>query len=160
MRHKSHRVRGCRNLLDRYIQWYELNAYMGISLCRSSAFLLFRLLRSLAVRHGCGSSDSSCWGSIPRSRIQSIIDADTEVGAAFAPVAVVQTATAYQPVYLSGATKTVLIGPPPGKTAMQLSVHQTSLLNALQAWTDATLDDPGLIDRVEAILRGRISAST
>jgi hypothetical protein len=39
---------------------------------------------------------------------------------------------------------------------LQLTVQPDNLLNALVAWKDATADDQsGLLDRIEAILRGR-----
>jgi hypothetical protein len=93
---------------------------------------------------------------IARSRIESITDAQAEVSAAIIPVNVTQIFIAYQPADPGTATtQTVLIGPPPGKTAMQVSVHQPNMITALQAWKDADPDDPGLMDRVEAILRGQ-----
>jgi hypothetical protein len=92
---------------------------------------------------------------IARSRIESITDAQAQVGAAFAPATVTQIAIAYRPADPGTATQTVLIGPPPGKTAMQVSVHQPNMITALHAWKDADPDDPGLMDRIEAILRGK-----
>jgi len=101
-------------------------------------------------------------GSLPtdirRSHVQSISSADAEVGAAFAPVTVSQVAIAYQGADHSAGTTTVLLGPPPGKTALQVSVPPTNLYNALQAWRDAASDDPGLMDRVEKLLRGQTTA--
>jgi hypothetical protein len=97
---------------------------------------------------------------IARSRIESITDAQAEVSAAIIPVNVTQIAIAYRPADTSGgARQTVLIGPPPGKTAMQVSVHQPNMVNALQAWKDADPNDPGLMDRVEAILRGKAASA-
>lgn len=92
---------------------------------------------------------------IPRSRIESITAADAEVGAAFAPVTVSQVAITYQGADQSTGTTTVLLGPPPGKTALQVSVQPTNLYNALLAWNGAEPDDSGLMDRVEKLLRGR-----
>ena len=92
---------------------------------------------------------------IARSRIESITDAQAEVSAAIIPVNVTQIAIAYQPADPGTVTQTVLIGPPPGKTAMQVSVHQPNMITALQAWKNADPDDPGLMDRIEAILRGK-----
>lgn len=94
--------------------------------------------------------------TILRSRIQSITDAEAEVGAAFAPARVTQIAIAYQGADPGTAVQTVLIGPPPGKTAMQLSVNQLNLFSALQAWKDDDVTSPGMMNRVEAILRGKI----
>ena len=96
---------------------------------------------------------------IPRSGIESITDAQAQVGAAFAPATVTQIAIAYQPANTNGATQTVLIGPPPGKTAMQVSVHQPNMITALQAWKNGDPTDPGLMDRVEAILRGQAASA-
>jgi hypothetical protein len=97
---------------------------------------------------------------IARSRIESITDAQAEVSAAIIPVNVTQIFIAYQPADPGTATtQTVLIGPPPGKTAMQVSVHQPNMITALHAWKDADPDDPGLMDRVEAILRGKAASA-
>ncbi len=96
---------------------------------------------------------------IPRSRIQSITDAAAEVGAAFAPVTVTQVAITYRPAEQSRETATVLIGPPAGKTALQVSVRPTDVYNALVAWEGADPDDPHLLDRVEALLRGKLPSS-
>jgi hypothetical protein len=92
---------------------------------------------------------------IARSRIESITDAQAEVSAAIIPVNVTQIFIAYRPADPGTATQTVLIGPPPGKTAMQVSVHQPNMITALHAWKNADPDDPGLMDRIEAILRGK-----
>lgn len=94
---------------------------------------------------------------IPRSRIESITAANAEVGAAFAPVTVTQVAVNYQGAEQSSAQ--VLIGPPPGKTALQVSVQPTNVYNALVAWRDSDGHDPRLMDRIEALLRGKETAS-
>jgi hypothetical protein len=97
---------------------------------------------------------------IARSRIESITDAQAEVSAAIIPVNVTQIFIAYQPADPGTATtQTVLIGPPPGKTAMQVSVHQPNMITALHAWKDGDPNDPGLMDRVEAILRGKAASA-
>jgi hypothetical protein len=97
---------------------------------------------------------------IARSRIESITDAQAEVSAAIIPVNVTQIFIAYRPADPGTATtQTVLIGPPPGKTAMQVSVHQPNMITALHAWKDGDPNDPGLMDRVEAILRGQAAKS-
>jgi hypothetical protein len=52
----------------------------------------------------------------------------------------------------SNATQTLLLG-------LQLTVEPANLLNALVAWREAADDDPEeLLDRVEALLRGRSMA--
>lgn len=107
---------------------------------------------ALTVRLPAGGSRLT---EIPRSRIQSIADAEAEVGADFAPATLTQIAIAYRPADAGSATASVLIGPPPGKTAMQLSVHQTNMFRALKVWEDANPGEPRLMDRIEAILRGK-----
>ena len=48
----------------------------------------------------------------------------------------------------------VLFGPTNTKKTAWLTVDQSDLLAGLQAWKDGDPTDPGLMDRVEAILRG------
>ncbi|BBZ12322.1 hypothetical protein MBRA_25170 [Mycobacterium branderi] len=71
-----------------------------------------------------------------------------------------QVAITYRPIDSgTGSTKTVLVGPPPGPEAIQLSVQPNNLLDALVAWKDATNESPSaLLDRIERILRGRAMA--
>lgn len=53
----------------------------------------------------------------------------------------------------SGDTKTVLLG-------LQLTVKSINLLNALAYWEDHPHDDPSvLLDRIERILLGRVTAA-
>lgn len=92
---------------------------------------------------------------IARSRIRSITAGDAEVGAGFAPMTVTQVGVDYQPADRDTGTATVLLGPPPGKTALQVSVAPADLYNALLVWKDADPHDARLMDRIEAILRGR-----
>ena len=96
---------------------------------------------------------------VSRPQVLSITSADAEVGAAFAPATVKQVALTYQSADQSSDTRTVLIGPPAGKTALQVSVAPTAVYNALLAWKDADPNDPRLMDRIEAILRGKEPAS-
>ena len=49
----------------------------------------------------------------------------------------------------------VLFGPTNTKKTAWLTVEQAHLVAALQAWKDGDPIDPGLVDRVEAILRAR-----
>lgn len=160
-------------IICRYIPWYELNDYtrftilpiiggllvLGVVLL--TGYFVGRMWRrcllrfspdALTVRLPAGGSRLT---EIPRSRIQSIADAEAEVGADFAPATLTQIAIAYRPADAGSATATVLIGPPPGKTAMQLSVHQTKMFHALKVWEDANPGEPRLMDRIEAILRGK-----
>ena len=66
------------------------------------------------------------------------------------------TQITYQPADLSAATPhTVLFGPTNTKKTAWLTVEQADLLAGLQAWKDSDPSDPGLMDRVEAILRGQ-----
>lgn len=97
---------------------------------------------------------------IPRSRLLSITDANAEDGAAVAPQMVAQVALTYQPADQSSDTATVLIGPPAGKTALQVSVHPANVYTALLAWKNADPTDPRLMDRIESILRSRKPASS
>jgi hypothetical protein len=49
----------------------------------------------------------------------------------------------------------VLFGPTNTLKTSWLTVEQSDLLGGLQAWKYGDPDDPGLMDRVEAILRGK-----
>ena len=53
----------------------------------------------------------------------------------------------------------VLFGPTNTKKTAWLTVEQAHLVAALQAWKDGDPIDPGLVDRVEAILRGQAPES-
>lgn len=53
-----------------------------------------------------------------------------------------------------GAPSTVLIGPTNANNAMWLTVEQSDLLAALQAWKEGDPRDRALLDRVDALLRG------
>jgi hypothetical protein len=57
------------------------------------------------------------------------------------------------------AIGSVLFGPTNTKKTAWLTVEQSDLLGGLQAWKDGDPNDPGLMDRVEAILRGQAAKS-
>jgi hypothetical protein len=65
------------------------------------------------------------------------------------------TKISYQARDSGPTTHTVLFGPTNTKKTAWLTVEQSDLLGGLQAWKDADPTDPGLMDRVEAILRGQ-----
>lgn len=92
---------------------------------------------------------------IPRSRLRSVAPVDAEEGTVVDPATVSQVAVTYEPTEHSSDTATVPIGPPAGKTALQISVQPSSVCSALLAWKDA---DSRLMDRIEATLRGKESA--
>ena len=54
---------------------------------------------------------------------------------------------------------TVLFGPTNTKKTSWLTVEQSDLLGGLQVWKDGDPNDPGLMDRVEAILRGQAAGA-
>ena len=58
----------------------------------------------------------------------------------------------------SSGAHTVVFGPTNTKKTAWLTVEQADLLAGLQAWRDGDPTEPGLMDRVEAILRGPKSA--
>jgi hypothetical protein len=90
---------------------------------------------------------------IPRETVQAISPTTGRLGnSATAPV----TEISYQPTSLTAATpRAVLFGPTNTKKTAWLTVEQADLLAGLQAWKDSDPSDPGLMDRVEAILRGQ-----
>ena len=55
---------------------------------------------------------------------------------------------------------TVLFGPTNTKKTAWLTVEQADLLAGLQAWKAGGPNDPGLMDRVEAILRGQAASAS
>jgi hypothetical protein len=94
---------------------------------------------------------------IPRADVRAISPTMGRLGnGVTAPV----TEISYQPANLSpAATQTVLFGPTNTKKTAWLTVEQSDLLGGLQAWKDGDPNDPGLMDRVEAILRGQAAKS-
>lgn len=91
--------------------------------------------------------------AIPRETVRAVGPTTGRLGSsATAPV----TEITYQATD-SGpdATRTVLFGPTNTKKTAWLTVEQADLLAGLQAWKDGDPNDPGLMDRVEAILRGQ-----
>jgi hypothetical protein len=69
------------------------------------------------------------------------------------------TKISYQASDSGPTTHTVLFGPTNTKKTAWLTVEQSDLLGGLQAWKDADPNDPGLMDRVEAILRGQAAGA-
>lgn len=55
--------------------------------------------------------------------------------------------------------QSVMFGPTNSKKTAWLTVEQADLQAGLQAWKDGDPHDPGLMDRVESILRGKESAN-
>lgn len=69
-----------------------------------------------------------------------------------------QIALAYRSPDSGASTTTIQIGPNIAnsrETGLQLSVKPENLARALVAWKDGSASDPELLDRVEALLRGR-----
>ena len=94
--------------------------------------------------------------AIPRERVQSIAPVIQRIIAAHGSRDVLLT----QITYLTGdcdphATRTVRLGPAPAADTVWLSLKPSNLLTAMQAWKDADPGDAAVLDRVEAILRGR-----
>jgi hypothetical protein len=94
---------------------------------------------------------------IPRADVRAISPTTGRLGnGVTAPV----TEISYQPANLSpAATQTVLFGPTNTKKTAWLTVEQSDLLGGLHAWKDGDPNDPGLMDRVEAILRGQAAGA-
>lgn len=91
---------------------------------------------------------------VPRSSIQ-------DITAATARMRNHDSAPATQITYQDGSSSpaTVLFGPTNTKKTAWLTVEQSDLLAGLQAWKDGDPDDPGLMDRVEQILCGKVPNS-
>ncbi|MEI7862924.1 MAG: hypothetical protein WCJ21_09855 [Planctomycetota bacterium] len=68
-----------------------------------------------------------------------------------------QVAIAFRGTSPGTATETIQIGPmrDSEEAGLQLSVKPENLARALVDWKDGSADDPKLLDRVEALLRGR-----
>ena len=89
---------------------------------------------------------------IPRADVQSINPTGRLGNGVTAPV----TEITYQDGNATPTSShTVLFGPTNTKKTAWLTVEQADLLGGLQAWKDGDPNDPGLMDRVEAILRGQ-----
>ena len=67
-----------------------------------------------------------------------------------------QVAIVYRSADAGAAVNTIQIGPKVAsvKSGLQLSVKSRNLDRALRVWKDGSFDDPELLDRVEALLRG------
>lgn len=68
-----------------------------------------------------------------------------------------QVAIVFRDTSSGKATETIQIGPmrDAEEAGLQLSVKPENLARALVAWKDGSASDPELLDRVEALLRGR-----
>ena len=89
---------------------------------------------------------------IPREDVQAITPSMGSNGATGAPR--LHVALTYRPVAGQGDS-TVTVGLLEG----QFTVDPANLAAGLQAWKDGDPNDPGLMDRVEAILRGQASST-
>lgn len=97
------------------------------------------------------------FAEIPRELVQSITPTMGRLGnAGTAPITQILYRTAD---FSSEVSRTVLIGPTNTKRTAWLTVEQSDLLAGLQAWKDGDPDDPGLMDRVEQILCGKVPNS-
>ena len=94
---------------------------------------------------------------IPRERIQSIAPAGEAAGFGSSTYRV--TDITYGAVDSGSAARTVRVGQAPAEDTVWLTLDPSNLRPALHAWKDGDPDDPGLMDRVEAILRGQAAKS-
>ena len=85
---------------------------------------------------------------IPRDNVQAIIPRFGRNGATGAPRT--HVGVRYTPADSSSSSPVTI-----GQLEGQFTVDPANLLAALGAWKDGDPDDPGLLDRVEAILRRR-----
>jgi hypothetical protein len=90
---------------------------------------------------------------IPRERIQSIAPAGEAAGFGSSTYRV--TDITYGTGDSGSAARTVRVGQAPAEDTVWLTLDPSNLRPALHAWKNADPDDPGLMDRVEAILRGK-----
>jgi len=90
---------------------------------------------------------------IPRAAVQSITTSAATVGLGTKlPQAEIRYAAGGTG---RGGAGTVRVGPAPSRDTVWLTIEPDNLLTALQVWKDGDPNDPGLMDRVEAILRGQ-----
>jgi hypothetical protein len=103
---------------------------------------------------------------IPREHIQSITPKTTRIS--YVPTSTLvlmpggrkslnslQVEIVYSTQGAADAAATVVIGPPPAKNGMQLTVKPLNLLNALLIWRASSGASQGeLLDQVEGVLRG------
>jgi hypothetical protein len=88
------------------------------------------------------------WRRIPRANVLAVTPRTLASGATRQPTLHVDLA--YTPADGDSQTPRTF-----GLIDTQFSVDPANLLHALQAWKDGDPNDPGLMDRVEAILRGQ-----
>ena len=103
---------------------------------------------------------------IPREHIQSITPKTTRISYVPGFLLVLmpgghksmnslQVEIVYSTQGAADAAATVVIGPPPAKNGMQLTVKPLNLLNALLLWRESSGASQGeLLDQVEGVLRG------
>jgi hypothetical protein len=94
---------------------------------------------------------------IPRERIQSIAPAGEAAGFGSSTYRV--TDITYGTGDSGSAARTVRVGQAPAEDTVWLTLDPSNLRPALHAWKNADPDDPGLMDRVEAILRGKAASA-
>ncbi len=90
--------------------------------------------------------------TIPRRCVLSIAPVKESVG--FGSTELVLSEITYS----DGAARALRVGPGPADNTVWLTVLPTNLLAALQDWRTADSADPGLLDRLEAVLRSREAA--
>jgi hypothetical protein len=90
--------------------------------------------------------------TIPRRCVLSISPRMESVGFGSTQVAVSEI------TYQDGGPRTLRVGPGPAEDTVWLTVVPANLLTALQDWKNADPADPGLLDRLEAVLRSRNAA--
>jgi hypothetical protein len=94
---------------------------------------------------------------IPRERIQSIAPAGEAAGFGSSTYRV--TDITYGTGDSGSAARTVRVGQAPAEDTVWLTLDPSNLRLALHAWKDGDPNDPGLMDRVEAILRGKAASA-
>ncbi len=91
---------------------------------------------------------------IPRERVESIAPGNETVG--FGSTKLLLSEITYSAGDSnSRSTQRVLLGPAPATDTVWLTIEPTNLLNALQVWKDADPAAPGMMDRIEKLLRGQ-----
>ncbi len=91
--------------------------------------------------------------AVRREQVQSIA---STTGSLVDNADVTMTQIVYREVGSSAdAAEVLLIGPSNSRNAIWLTIEPADLLAALQVWKDGDVNDPGLIDRIELILRGQ-----
>ena len=129
------------------IAWTPVLVFKFVRQSRQS---LLRISPSALAVHQPGRQTSP--NEIPRGAVDEITAATARtLNNDSAPT----TQISYQDRDSGSIAHAVLFGPTNTKKTAWLTVEQADLLAGLQAWKDADPNDPGLMDRVEAILRGQ-----